>query len=110
MESARPSPSFTMEPPIGFSSAWGNQPPVAEPMSSPCGISTPGSPAPPPHLRLAQPATPGGPSGISADNNASSTAQAESIYFSTEQVGANSTAITATGFNVNAIYTDHTHF
>src|SRR3984957_359821 len=53
---------------------------------------------------------PGGASGISADNNASSTAQAESIYFSTEQVGANSTAITATGFNVNAIYTDHTHF
>jgi hypothetical protein len=53
----------------------------------------------------------GGSSGISADNNASGTAQAQSIYFSTEQVGAASTAVPATtAYNVNGIYTDGTTF
>jgi hypothetical protein len=51
----------------------------------------------------------GGSSGIVADNFASA-AQAESIYFSTEQTGVSSTAIAKNGFNVNAIYTDGTRF
>ena len=48
----------------------------------------------------------GGSSGIAADNIAGSTAQAESIYFSTEQVGTASTAVAGNGFNVNGIYKD----
>jgi hypothetical protein len=48
----------------------------------------------------------GGASGISADNNASGTAQAESIYFSTEQAGSASTPVIGTGYNVNGIYSD----
>jgi hypothetical protein len=49
----------------------------------------------------------GGASGISADNNASGTAQAENVYFSTEQVGSASTAVPATtAYNVNGIYRD----
>jgi hypothetical protein len=47
----------------------------------------------------------GGTSGISADNAATTVAQAESIYFSTEQIGPAPTAVTATGFNVIGIYT-----
>ena len=52
----------------------------------------------------------GGTSGISADNNASGTPQAQSIYFSTEAVGAASTAVPGAGYNVNGIYTDNTTF
>jgi hypothetical protein len=53
----------------------------------------------------------GGTSGIAADNNDSSTAQAESIYFSTEDAGSTSVPITDTAdYNVNGIYTDGTHF
>jgi hypothetical protein len=52
----------------------------------------------------------GGSSGISADNNASGTAQAQSIYFSTENVGASSTGVAGVGYNVNGIYTDGTTF
>ena len=49
----------------------------------------------------------GGASGISADNNASGTAQAENVYFSTEQLGSASTAVPATtAYNVNGIYRD----
>jgi hypothetical protein len=48
----------------------------------------------------------GGTSGISADNNASGTAQAQSIYFSTEAAGLTSTLVPGTGYNVNGIYTD----
>jgi len=49
----------------------------------------------------------GGTSGISADNNASGTAQAQSIYFSTETAGSTSTAVPATTpYNVNGFYTD----
>jgi hypothetical protein len=49
----------------------------------------------------------GGASGISADNNATATAQAENVYFSTEQVGSASTAVPATtAYNVNGIYKD----
>ena len=56
----------------------------------------------------------GGTSGMSADNNANGTAQAENIYFSTEQLGTASTAVvgggTGTAFNVNGIYTDGSMF
>jgi hypothetical protein len=53
----------------------------------------------------------GGTSGTAADNNASGTAQAENVYFSTEQVGSASTAVPATtAYNVNGIYTDGTTF
>ncbi len=52
----------------------------------------------------------GGSSGIVPDNSAIGTAQAESIYFSTEQAGSTSTAVAKNGFNVNAIYTDGTRF
>jgi hypothetical protein len=53
----------------------------------------------------------GGTSGISADNNASGVAQAQSIYFSTEEVGTASTPVPATtAYNVNGIYTDGTTF
>jgi len=49
----------------------------------------------------------GGTSGTAADNNASGTAQAENVYFSTEQVGSASTAVPATtAYNVNGIYRD----
>ncbi len=48
----------------------------------------------------------GGTSGISADNNAVATAQAQSIYFSTEAAGSAATNVTGAGYNVNAIYTD----
>jgi hypothetical protein len=55
----------------------------------------------------------GGTSGISADN-ASADAQAESIYFSTEEFGTASTPVigggTGTAFNVNGIYTNGTTF
>jgi hypothetical protein len=48
----------------------------------------------------------GGTSGIAADNN-SGDAEAESIYFSTEQPGTASTIVgTTTAYNVNGIYTD----
>jgi hypothetical protein len=48
----------------------------------------------------------GGTSGIAADNN-SGDAEAESIYFSTEQPGIASTIVgTTTVYNVNGIYTD----
>ena len=49
---------------------------------------------------------PGGSSGTAADNNANGTAQAENVYFSTEQVGSASTAVAGTGYNVNGIYRD----
>ena len=53
----------------------------------------------------------GGTSGTAADNNANGTAQAENVYFSTEQVGSASTAVPATTpYNVNGIYTDGTTF
>ncbi len=52
----------------------------------------------------------GGTSGISADNNASGTPQAQSIYFSTEEFGTASSSAARAGFNVNGIYTDGTHF
>jgi hypothetical protein len=52
----------------------------------------------------------GGTSGISADNNAGATAQAQSIYFSTEEFGTASSSAAGTGYNVNGIYTDGTHF
>ena len=49
----------------------------------------------------------GGTSGMAADNNASGTAQAENVYFSTEQVGSASIAVPATtAYNVNGIYRD----
>ncbi|MGA2354306.1 MAG: hypothetical protein ABSG02_07410 [Terriglobales bacterium] len=49
----------------------------------------------------------GGTSGISADNNVSADTEAESIYFSTEQLGTASTSVGATtAYNVNGIYTD----
>jgi hypothetical protein len=55
----------------------------------------------------------GGTSGFAADN-ASSDAQAENIYFSTEQVGTASTTVTGggtgTAFNVNGIYKDGSTF
>ena len=48
----------------------------------------------------------GGTSGIAADNN-SGDSEAESIYFSTEELGTASTNVTATtAYNVNGIYTD----
>jgi hypothetical protein len=54
---------------------------------------------------------PGGSSGTAADNNANSTAQAENVYFSTEQVGSASTVVPATtAYNVKGIYTDATTF
>ena len=54
---------------------------------------------------------PGGSSGTAADNNANGTAQAENVYFSTEQVGSASTAVPATtAYNVKGIYTDGTTF
>jgi hypothetical protein len=46
----------------------------------------------------------GGTSGIVADNAASGTAQAESIYFSTENIGSASTLVTGTGYNITGIY------
>lgn len=49
----------------------------------------------------------GGTSGFAADNNASGTAQAENVYFSTED--ADFSAVTG-GYNVNGIYTDGTTF
>jgi hypothetical protein len=53
----------------------------------------------------------GGTSGISADNSSSGTAQAESIYFSTEQIGTASTPVPATtAYNVNAIYSNGRNF
>ena len=48
----------------------------------------------------------GGTSGIAADNNASGTAQAESIYFSTEDAGSTSTNVAGAGYNVNGIYSN----
>jgi hypothetical protein len=52
----------------------------------------------------------GGTSGFAADN-ASTDAQAESIYFSTEQTGTASTAVPATTpYNLNGIYTNGTKF
>jgi hypothetical protein len=52
----------------------------------------------------------GGTSGFAADN-ASADAQAESIYFSTEELGTASTAVPATtAYNVNGIYTNGTTF
>jgi hypothetical protein len=49
----------------------------------------------------------GGTSGIAADNNDSTTAQAESIYFSTEYTGSNSTLVNDTSnFNLTGIYND----
>ncbi len=53
---------------------------------------------------------PGGTSGFAVDNAASTTAQAENIYFSTEQTGPTSTAVSGTGYNVNGIYTDGSTF
>ena len=48
----------------------------------------------------------GGTSGIAADNN-SGDSEAESIYFSTEQLGIASTIVgTTTAYNVNGIYAD----
>src|SRR6202453_901984 len=48
----------------------------------------------------------GGTSGIAADNN-SGDSEAESIYFSTEQLGLASTIVgTTTAYNVNGIYAD----
>jgi hypothetical protein len=53
----------------------------------------------------------GGTSGIAADNNDSGTAQAESIYFSTEELGTASTAVSdSAAYNVNGIYTDGSRF
>jgi hypothetical protein len=53
----------------------------------------------------------GGTSGIGADNNDSSTAQAESIYFSTENVGSNSTLVNENSyFNNTGIYGDGQKF
>ncbi|HLX84532.1 MAG TPA: hypothetical protein VKR59_11585 [Terriglobales bacterium] len=55
----------------------------------------------------------GGSSGIAADNIASSTAQAESIYFSTESTPSASTVTpvtTTTPYNLTGIYTDGTKF
>jgi hypothetical protein len=56
----------------------------------------------------------GGTSGMAADNNSAGTAQAQSIYFSTEEAGASSTVVTGGGtgttFNVNGIYTDGSTF
>ena len=54
---------------------------------------------------------PGGSSGTAADNNANGSAQAENVYFSTEQVGSASTVVPATtAYNVKGIYTDGTKF
>src|SRR6202140_1489099 len=54
---------------------------------------------------------PGGSSGTAADNNANGTAEAENVYFSTEQVGSASTLVPATtAYNVKGIYTDGTKF
>ena len=51
----------------------------------------------------------GGTSRTAADSNANGTAQAENVYFSTEQVGSASTLVPATTpYNVNGIYTDRT--
>lgn len=52
----------------------------------------------------------GGASGISADNNANATAQAENIYFSTEDPGVASTNAAGNGYNVYGIYTNGTTF
>jgi hypothetical protein len=57
----------------------------------------------------------GGTSSMAADNNASGTAQAENIYFSTEEVGTAATNVAATGagttaYNVTGIYTNGTTF
>jgi len=53
----------------------------------------------------------GGSSGIAADNTATGTAQAASIYFSTLTAGSSSTNVSATTpYNVNGIYTDGTTF
>lgn len=52
---------------------------------------------------------PGGASGFAADNDDASTAQAESIYFSTENVGSTGTTVTA-AYNLNGIYPDKSTF
>ena len=53
----------------------------------------------------------GGTSGFAADNAATGTAEAESIYFSTEDAGSTSTPVPATTpYNVNGIYRDGTSF
>lgn len=53
----------------------------------------------------------GGSSGMAADNNDSATAQAESIYFSTEEAGSVATLVPeTTTYTVNGIYTDGSHF
>jgi hypothetical protein len=52
----------------------------------------------------------GGSSGLAADNNDSGTAQAESVYFSTEDPGSTSTLVAQNGFNITGIYTDGTKF
>jgi hypothetical protein len=52
----------------------------------------------------------GGASGMSADNNATGTAQAENIYFSTLQSGSTSTPVARNGYNVNGIYSNGTNF
>jgi hypothetical protein len=53
----------------------------------------------------------GGTSGFSADNNSSGTAQAQSVYFSTEAIGIASTPVPATtAYNVHGIYTDGSTF
>jgi len=52
----------------------------------------------------------GGTSGIAADNNDNGAAQAESVYFSTEDAGSTSTLVAQNGFNITGIYTDGTKF
>jgi hypothetical protein len=57
----------------------------------------------------------GGTSSMAADNNASGTAQAENIYFSTEDIGTAATNVAATGtgttaYNVTGIYTNGSTF
>jgi hypothetical protein len=71
--------------------------------------SGPGGTMPTPTLTTAA-TYPGGTSGSAADNNASGTPQAQNIHFSTENVGASSTAVAGAGYNVNGIYTDGTKF
>ncbi len=53
---------------------------------------------------------PGGTSSFAADNNDNGTAQAENIYFSTEDAGSTSTAVPGNGYNVNGIYSPGTNF
>jgi hypothetical protein len=53
----------------------------------------------------------GGSSGFAADNNDSGTAQAENVYFSTEEFGSASTNVgTTTPYNVTGIYTNGSTF